>query len=449
MKMKIDKAPSTRRTFLKTAASGLAAPLILSPTAFSKDPSGSKNDRPQVAAIGTGWRPDIKRVGRGTNIARLATAFAEVTAICDVDRVAAEYACRLVTDNKADLYHDYRDVLSRNDIDAVLIGTPDHWHTKIAIEAMLAGKDVYCEKPMTLTIDEGKKICQVVQETGRVFQVGTQQRSEMQNRFLTAIALVQQGRIGKVRCVSVHLGQGLTGGPFPVTSPPPHLDWDAWLGPAPKVPYIQERCHWTFRWWHEYSGGKLTDWGAHHVDIAQWAIGMQQSGPTTVEGTATFPQALKEGRPTLDDTYNMPIDFEVTCRFANDVEMVIHSNGENGILFEGEKGRFFVNRGKLVGKPVEDLADNPLPEEAVMELYNGKQPSSHMGNFFECLRTREQAISDPFTHHRTLSTCHLANISLRLGRKLSWDPEKEQIIGDAQANSWLTREPRKGYSIEV
>ncbi len=434
----------TRRTFLKTAASGFAAPLILSHTALGE----SKNDRPQVAAIGTGWRPDIKRNGRGIEIARHATKFADVVAICDVDRVAAEYARQVVTDNRADLTSDYRDVISRDDIDAVLIATPGHWHTKIAIEAMLAGKDVYCEKPLTLTIDEGKQIGRVVKQTGRVFQVGTQQRSENNSLFLKAVALVQQGRIGNVRRVTVSVDQGEKGGPFAVTTPPPHLNWDRWLGPAPLVPYIKERCHWTFRWWHEYSGGKLTDWGAHHVDIAQWAIGMQHSGPTTVAGTGTFAQELRNGFPTRSDTYNTAVDFEMKCQFAGDVEMVINS-GRNGILFEGDQGRFFVNRGKLVGKPVEDLVDNPLPDDALTKLYNGKQPGDHMGNFIQCLRTREQPISDVFSHHRTLSTCHLANISLRLGRKLTWDPEKEQIVGDDQANSWLARESRAGYAIEV
>ncbi len=441
--MNMPKTTSTRRTFLKAAASGLAAPMIVAPTALA----GSPNDRPQVAAIGTGWQPDIKRVGRGYAIAKHATQFADVVAICDVDRLASEYARQHVTDNRADLYSDYREVLARDDLDAVLIGTPGHWHTKIAIEAMRAGKDVYCEKPMTLTIDEGKQIGRVVRETGRVFQVGTQQRSENQNQFLTAVALVQHGRIGKVRRVTVSVDPGKTGGPFQATSPPPHLDWDLWLGPAPKVPYIQERCHWTFRWWYEYSGGKLTDWGAHHVDIAQWAIGMQHTGPTTVQGTATFQQKLKEGRPTRDDTFNTAVEFEVKCQFASDIEMVINSSA-NGILFEGDQGRFFVNRGKLVGKPVEDLANNPLPEDALTKLYRGKKPGNHMGNFFECMRTREQPISDVFTHHRTLSTCHLANISLRLGRKLAWDPEAEQIVGDDQANSWLARESRQEYAIE-
>jgi len=444
----MNKTSSTRRSFLKAAASGLAAPLIVSSAALGGGPSGSKNDRPRIAAIGTGWRPDIKRVGRGFAIARHATNFADVAAICDVDSVAAEYARQIVTDNRADLYSDYRDVLTRDDIDAVLIATPGHWHTKIAIEAMHAGKDVYCEKPLTLTIDEGKQICRVVRKTGRVFQVGTQQRSENESLFLKAVALVQHGRIGKVRRVTVGVDQGETGGPFTVTAPPSHLNWDRWLGPAPLVPYIKERCHWTFRWWYEYSGGKLTDWGAHHVDIAQWAIGMQHSGPTTVSGTATFAQKLKDGFPTRSDTYNTAVEFEVKCQFADGVEMVINS-GENGILFEGEQGRFFVNRGKLVGKPVEDLADNPLPDDAISKLYNGKQPGDHMGNFIECLRTREQPISDVYTHHRTLTTCHLANISLRLGRKLTWDPEKEQIVGDDQANSWLARESRKGYAIEV
>lgn len=433
-----------RRGFLKTSAGLFASGVALSP--LNLQANSLLNNRPNVAIIGAGWRPDIKRIGRGIAIARHAKKFGDVVAICDVDRVAREHANKVINKGKGELYEDYQDVLARKDIDAVLIASPDHWHTKMSIDAMRADKDVYCEKPMTLTIDEGKQIGKVIKETNRVFQVGTQQRSECDNRFLTAVAIVKSGRLGKIKKVTVGIDAGLDGGPFETSKPPSHLNYDLWLGPAPKTAYIKERTHWTFRWWFEYAGGKLMDWGAHHIDIAQWAIGMQNSGPVSIEGTSTFPQELKNGYPTRSDTYNMPLKFTVNCKFPNGIPMEIHSK-DNGILFEGEKGRIFVNRGKLTGTPVKDLKENPLPEDAITKLYKGNHTGSHMGNFFECLETRKEPQSDAHTHHRTTTTCHLANIALRLKRKINWNPVTEQIIGDEEANGWLKREQRQGFEI--
>jgi hypothetical protein len=186
----------------------------------------------------------------------------------------------------------------------------------------------------------------------------------------------------------------------------------------------------------------MTDWGAHHVDIAQWAIGMDHSGPTSIEGTAKHPVPFEKGYPTVDNEYNTATDFLITCKFPGDVEMVIRHDTENGILIEGDKGRIFVNRGKLTGKPVEELAENPLPEDALTKLYKGR-------NFYECVKARELPVSDVFTHHRALTTCHLANICIRLGRPLKWDPETEQIVGDDEANAWQRREQRKGFETSV
>ena len=191
----------------------------------------------------------------------------------------------------------------------------------------------------------------------------------------------------------------------------------------------------------------MTDWGAHHVDIAQWAIGMDHAGPISVEGTSKHPVEFKHGMPQDDSQYNAAHEFLVKCQFPNGVEMTIRHDEENGILFEGTEGRMFVSRGALKGKPVEDLADKPLPEDAITKLYKGKQPGDHMRNFFECLQTREQPISDVFTHHRSMTTCHLANIAIRLGRPLKWDPDKEQIMGDDEANAFQKREQRKGYEV--
>lgn len=194
----------------------------------------------------------------------------------------------------------------------------------------------------------------------------------------------------------------------------------------------------------------MTDWGAHHVDIAQWGIGMDHSGPTQVIPISVeHPIPLKNGMPTRDDAYNVASRFEVQCNFPNDVKMTIKSDGRNGILFTGTKGRMFVSRGDLTGKPVEDLKDNPLSSDTIKQLYKGRQPGDHMRNFFECVEAREQPISDVMTHHRAITTCHLANIAIRLNRSLEWDPQTEQIIGDDEANQWQSREQRKGYEINA
>ena len=370
-----------------------------------------------------------------------------VVAVCDVDRTRAEAAS---DGGKRTIYDDYRKLLDHKDIDAVTVSTPDHWHAKISIEAMRAGKDVYCQKPLTLTIDEGKRLCKVVKETGRVLQVGTQQRSG-DGRFLEAVAMCRLGRIGKIHRVTCTIGHGPTGGPFQKTTPPSGLNWDMWLGQAPKVDYIRERCHSSFRWWYEYSGGIMTDWGAHHVDIAQWAIGMEQSGPITVEPVSfQLAAPLERGYPKRDDCYNTATAFMIRCLFANGVEMIIRHDTDNGILFEGERGRFFVDRGRLVGKPVERLKDDPIAEDVLTRLRKGKPAMSHMANFVACIKDRSLPISDVFSHHRAMTTCHLANLAVRLGRgKLTWNPETEQIVGDDEANAWQSRPQRKGFELEA
>ncbi len=449
----------SRRDFLSTSAAVLGTAALpywftgKQAQAFNFD---SPSERPTVGCIGTGsrWGAD------GGGLASHLMKYGDVVAVCDVDtrhsgrahdRVKKEQGTN--GSNRAiDIYGDYQEILQRKDIDAVTIVTPDHWHSKIAIEAMQAGKDIYCEKPLTLTIDEGKQIIKVLKQTGRVFQVGTQQRSEMGQRFLQAIALTRDGRIGKVKRVQVIIGGAPESGPLKTEPVPSELNWEKWLGQAPLVDYIPRRGHYEFRWWYEYSGGKMTDWGAHHVDIAQWAIDMDNNGPTTVEGTATHPCPFEKGHPTADNLYNTATKFEVSCQFPNGVQMVIKSHApeltkNDGILFEGESGRFFVNRGRITGAPVEELAKKPLPDGLITDIYKGKTPGSHMGNFFECIKTRDLPISDVYTHHRALTTCHLANIAIRLGRKIHWDAAAEQITGDAEAAQWTSREQRAGYAV--
>ena len=423
---------STRREFIQTtalAAGGFVAPYFWTSKTRAES---SKNDRPRIGAIGIG--------GRGKGIMKEAAKHGDFVAVCDVDSQRA-LAAKEMVGGKAGVYGDYRKLLERNDIDAVVIATPDHWHTKISIDAMLSGRDVYCEKPLTLTIDEGKLICDVVKKTDRVFQVGTQQRTEFGQRFLQAIAMIRDGRIGKLHKVVASTGGGQTGGPFKVTRTPAHLDWDMWLGQAPLVPYTAERCHANFRWWREYAGGQMTDWGAHHVDIALWAIGMPNSGQLQLSGHGEVPK--------VDNGYNMPARFDVTCTMPNGLPLQMVTGQRQGILFEGEKGRFFVNRGGIFGQPVEALVDDPLPEDAIAKLYKGKTPGTHMGNFFDSMISREQPISDVFSHHRAVSVLHLANLCLLLKRRLTWDLTSEEIVGDEEAKSHQSRKQRQGYEITV
>jgi predicted dehydrogenase len=435
-----------RRDFLRVAAaSPLLLPYLNPGGRVMADETRAKNERPRLGLIGAG--------GQGSGDARGASQFGDFLAVCDVDKGRASKAKddRHIGKGKADVYEDYRKLLDRKDIDAVIIGTPDHWHTKICIDAMKAGKDVYCEKPLTLTIDEGKKLGEVAKQTRRVVQVGTQQRSDHNRVFLLAVALVRSGRIGKIRRVTAAIGEGPTGGPFKKEKPPADLNWDMWLGQAPMVDYIKERCHYEFRWWYEYSGGKLTDWGAHHVDIGQWGIGMEESGPTTIEVVkGDLPVKYEKGWPTADDRYNTPTQFSIKATYPNGVEMIIRGDGENGATFEGTNGKIFVTRDHIdvSGGAVDALYKEPVPESVLIELRKGKRLDGHMANFIECARDRGVPVADVWSHHRSLTTCHLANIAMRLGKhKLTWDPAKEEIVGDSEANAWLTRPQRPGYEI--
>lgn len=449
---------SNRRVFLATCA--VASSFVDYRAATGNENSAtendSKNDRPRFGLIGAGWQPDWKRQGRGIAIARQAQQLGDVSMVCEVDAVAGQWSQNELGAQSTQLVDDYRRVLDDSRIDAVLIATPDHWHAKIATEAMMAGKDVYLEKPATVTIDEGKQLQKVVEATGHVLQVGTQQRSEYQQNFLKAIALLRAGRIGKLRQIKIGLGPGWKGGPFPKQTVPQGLDWNQWLGPAPWAEYRKERTHRTFRWWYEYAGGQLADWGAHHVDIAQWAIGQDNFGPVRVESSAVLNQPLHQGQPQQEDTYNTPVDFNVVCRFdatrcvvpcvGDTVDMHIDT-GRNGITFEGEEGRFFVSRGTIEGTPVTALREDPLPPGAIAEINGLVEPRSHMQNFVDCLRTRKRPVAHLASHHRTISTCHLANLSVRLGRSLDWDAASEHFVGDDQADAMLAREQRKDFEI--
>ena len=455
---------TTRRQFLghgaRLTALGFTVPWIGASRAAGHR---SPNDRLGVGCIGVG--------GRGTYIGNLACQLGVKIAAADVDRHRSE---RFAGSGPCVAYSDYRKLLDRKDVDVVTVGTPDHWHTRICIDAMKAGKDVFCEKPLTLTIDEGKKLCQVARDTGRILQVGTQQRASAQ--FLLAVAMARSGRLGKRIKATCGIGPAPGSEPFPTTDPPEHLDWEAWLGPCPLVPYTPQRCHGSFRWWLEYSGGKITDWGAHHLDIAQWALGYEHSGPVTAEGHGQFPNFPEDvdpvdffaGRTALPNGFNTATSFDITLTFENG-SSIVTTPGANGILLEGELGRIFVNRGRITGRPIEELtpADRDHFAEQVIRLYQGRSIDPHavttdeantgidqaspdlMANFFAAVQDRQLPISDVYTHHRTVSSCHLCNIAMLLRRKLNWNPETEDFIDDPQASALVSRPQREPYTIST
>ncbi|QEG21811.1 Gfo/Idh/MocA family protein [Mariniblastus fucicola] len=448
----------TRRTFLQQSAAVSALPFVSSISQpFAR--LANRNSRLQYALIGAG--------GNGTRTAPVAQKFVDMVAICDVDTRHLERGNEMLTGGKADTYRDYRKVLARDDIDVVQISTPDHWHTKILIEAMLAGKDAYCEKPLTLTIDEGKLIRKVQKETGRVVQVGTQQRSSF-DLFNKALAIIADGRLGKLHTVTTNIGSGGWSPEIPLADVPKELDWDRWLGPSPEMPFRYAvdpkkpdrkytNGHTQFRWWYEHSGGKLTDWGAHHIDIAMLGIAAagQNNDPVSVEGTSKHAVEFKDGIPLQDDRYNTAQKFDLSVAFADgDVNLKIQNGGDNGILFEGDQGRIFVNRGKLVGAPVEGLKDKPLPEDAIAKIYrgmtiNGNNRDAHWANLVESIEKRTLPISDVHSHMKMLNVCHLAGICCRLGRKIHWDQASETITGDELAASMMKRPYREGYEIDM
>ncbi len=457
-----------RRRFLHSStsllAAGTAAVYWVGGKTTRANETVSKNDRPRLALIGAG--------GQGTGDARSASRFGDVVAIADADLKNAERG-KAALGGKADVYQDYRKLLERDDVDAVISGTPDHWHTAVVVDTCRAGKDIYTEKPMTLTIDEGKIMRSVVEETGRVVQVGTQQRSTKQ--FQTAVELVRNGRVGKLKQVWVALPYYTTkGGPFPPMPVPESIDWDLYQGQAPAHPYCVQRTHANFRWWYEYAGGIITDWGNHHVDVAHWGMDCESTGPVSIDARGLFPNEKGE------QYYNTPDRFFSRMLFPNGVELLyfaslkerarfgqvgehedtaheqidwlfgkdvpeeIKSYDRNGIMFIGDKGRVFVNRSGAYGKPVDELKENPLPADA----WRVRPSVDHMANFIECIKSREEPVSPVRVQQRSITTCHLTNISLRLGRPLRWDPNAEQVVDDAEANGWLKREQREPYTIK-
>jgi predicted dehydrogenase len=431
---------TSRRDLLKAAA-GLPAWYASCLPALAAAQETSPNERARIALVGCG--------GMGTVDAKLAQRFGDVVAVCDVDSARLGKAGE--TFKGAERYGDYRQVCDRPDVDVVINGTPDHWHTLINLRTVASGKDVYSEKPLTLTIDEGKRLVKAVHDSRRILQVGSQQRSD--KTFRLACELVRNGRLGRIERVRTWLPMGQSGGPFKAQPVPKELNWDMWQGQTKPVDYVPQRCHTTFRYWWDYSGGTLTDWRAHHNDIALWGLRKERSGPVSVEGKATV--------EPIPGGYTAPSQYQVKYVYDDGVEHFCQSTSANGwagavlgepapgekyhgVQFEGTEGWIYVSRADKLEASDPELLETPLPASSE-RLYAS---DDHMGNFFECVKTRRPPICDVEIGHRSVSVCHLGVIAIGLGRKLSWDPKAERFQGDAEANGMLAREMRKPYSYE-
>lgn len=433
---------NNRRGFLKSSAALAAAATLprwfIEETAGQTQAAQAAGERPSIALIGCG--------GQGRGDANNAAKFGKISAVCDVDddRVAAAKK----TWPDADVYKDFRQVMERKDIGVIVCGTVDHWHTLVALAAMRSGKDIYCEKPLTLTIEDGQHLVRAAKQTGRILQTGSQQRSD--KNFRLACELVRNGRIGTLKHIGVFLPKGRREGPFTASTPPAGFDWDLWLGPTPKVDYVKERTHLTFRYWWEYSGGTMTDWGAHHNDIALWGLGLERSGPVAIEAKSDA-RMIPGGFTAFDE-------YAVEYTYANGVTHSCHStpanawNGavldskgqQHGVRFEGTDGWIWVTRGKIEASNAE-LLTTPLSSDSIRLPVS----ENHMANFFESVQSRKPAICDAEIGHRSASVCHLGVIALRLGRKLKWDPTAEKFVGDEDANRWLSREMRKPWHYDA
>lgn len=430
---------TSRRKFLAASAAALAAPTIVPASVFAKEGQPAPSDRVVIGSIGVG---DLGRRHHLTNML-LPNPRIQVGAVCDVDRKHREEALQVVvsaTGKPVDDYNDFRDLCDRKDIDAVLIAVPDHWHSLIAHYAIESGKDVYCEKPLTYAINEGKTLVRSARRYGTVFQTGSQQRSD--GRFRLACELVRNGKIGQLQRVDTQIGDIDSGKWEPTSAPPPELDWNFWLGPAPYADYAVNRVHYQFRWFSDYSGGKMTDWGAHHNDIAQWGIGADGSGPVKVSATGMF----HENGP-----HDVPGTFDVKYTYGNGVELNCHALGENGVKFTGSDGWVFVSRSRielsLGGKSFTD--HESVAKEVQPDSFSIRLPVSghHHNNWLDCIQSRERPICDVEIGHRSVTVCHLGNIAIKLGRELNWSPEKEEFVGDEEASRMMSRPMRAPWHL--
>ncbi len=421
----------TRRGFLRkvagVSAGAVAFPYLVSPLALGDAGGVAPSNRIVMGCIGMG------SMGAADMQGFLGKQEVQVVAVCDVDKTQRDKA-KTVVDEKyknqdCKTYLDFRDVIERNDVDALSIALPDHWHSIPAVMGAAAGKDIHAQKPLARTIREGRAICDAVRRYGIIWQTGSQQRSS--EDFHRACELVRNGRIGKVTTVEVGLPTGSASDNKPVQQVPEGVDWDFWLGPAPWVPY-RGILHWNWRWIMDYSGGQLTDWAGHHIDIAHWGLDLERTGPVEVEGRGVYP---------ADGIYNVPMEYKFICKYANGIVMTVADNKQipEGTKWYGEAGKWiYVNRGKLEANPPSVLKEVIGPNE--IKLYESRD---HRQNFLDCVKSRKETIAPAEVGHRSISVGLLGEIAMLTERKLRWDPQKEVFLDDEQANRMLSR-PMRG-----
>lgn len=440
--------PVSRRNFLgQTAIAAVGAGLTSGAVmAAAEEKKVSANDKISVALIGCGGqgRYNLKDFLRLPEI--------ECLALCDVDKEHLSKAQKEVEDKsgkKPEGYGDFRQVLERKDIDVVIIGTPDHWHALTTIYACQAGKDVYVEKPLTVSIGEGRVMVKAARNSNRVVQMGTQQRSA--GHFKDAVAFVKSGELGKIRLVRTWAYLDWKGELAKVDDgePPEGVDYDMWLGPAPKRPFNKRRFHFDFRWYWDYSGGLMTDWGAHMIDIANMAMDV-------ISPKSAMSVGGKNGYP--DDAMETPDTQQAILEYDGFTMIWEHALGvgrgpwdrEHGVAFHGNNGILVVDRNgwevfaetNAVNKARECMM-KPVPHRHASEDYH----LDHVKNFLECVKTREKPCSDVEIGHNSMIACHLANIAVRLGRKINWDCEKEEIVGDPEAQKLVMRPYREPWKL--
>jgi myo-inositol 2-dehydrogenase / D-chiro-inositol 1-dehydrogenase len=454
-----------RRTFMKTTAAAttglLSFPAFVPSVAFGR---AKPNDKIQIGQIGIG------RIAREHDLPEIIKHdLCRVVAVADLDSkrgadgkkwIESQYAKRTGKADYVDVkvYTDYREMLKDPGIDAVIISTPDHWHAQPAMEAALAGKDIYLQKPTSLTIAEGRALSDMVHRTGRIFQIGCQQRSlNPWPQFHRACELVRNGRIGDIKNIKIGLPVDPSGLAEPKMPVPANLNYDMWLGSTPLVYYTEKRVHpqndYSRPGWlrcEQFGAGMITGWGSHHLDIAHWGMGTEYSGPVEIEGKAEFP---KSG---LWDVHGK---FKVLAKYANGVTMEVRDDLPNGVRFEGTEGWIFVTRGSAVtssdpgagnpGSKSLDAGDPKILDSQIgpNETHLYESPEQHL-NWLQCIRSRNQPIGPVEVGHRSCSACLISHIAMKLGRKLQWDPKKERFVNDEEANKLLSRPQRRPYGTQ-
>ena len=441
-----NKSNISRRQFLGKAAGASAAvvgfPYVVASSALGQRARVAASNRITMGCIGVGGeRPG----GQGTADLQgfLGRDVVQVVAVCDVDTVHRNRARDIVNEKygskDCSTYNDFRQLLAREDIDAVSIVVPDHWHAIVAVMAARRALDIFSQKPLAYSIAEGRAICEAVKKYGVVWQTGNSMRSSRNVRF--ACELVRNGRIGKVHTVKVGLpnvnrvadnGDRIRNETKP-TAVPEGLDYDMWLGPAPWTSYSPGRCHWNFRWVNDYSGGQITDWAGHYCDVAQWGMGTDLTGPIEIEGEGVFP---------TDSLFDTVENYRFDCRYAEGFTMVVAGPFKDGVRFEGSEGWIYVNHQELDAQP-KSILESVIGTDEI-HLYKS---NDHKGNFLDCIRTRSEAASPARFAQRSVSVGHLGLIAIRLGRKLKWNPDKELFVSDSEADRLLSRRMRSPWHL--